>query len=78
MSHEAYCEDFFTTADKNTINFVEQITMWKKRNLMLYPTDVLNMLIDCNLISMVEVEQIIEASSKKPVDITLPTRYIAE
>jgi len=78
MSHEAYCEDFFTTADKNTINFVEQITLWKKRNLMLYPNDVLNMLIDCNMITMVEVEQILEMTNKKQVDITLPTRYIAE
>lgn len=78
MSHEAYCEDFFMTADKNTIKFVEQICLWKKRKLMLYPTDVLNMLIDCNMVSMVEVEQILEATSKKPVDITLPTRYIVE
>ena len=78
MSHEAYCEDFFTTADKNTIKFVEQICMWKKRNLVLYPTDVLNMLIDCNLINMVEVEQILEMTGEKVVDITLPTRYIAE
>jgi hypothetical protein len=76
MSHEAYCEDFFTTADKNTINFVEQIVLWKRRNLMLYPDDILNMLIDNNLITMVEVEQIIDTTKQKSLDITLPTRYI--
>ena len=43
-----------------------------------YPNDVLNMLIDCNMITMVEVEQILEMTNKKQVDITLPTRYIAE
>jgi hypothetical protein len=78
MSHEAYCEDFFTTADKNTIAFVEQIMIWKKRNLTLYPTDVLNLMIDHNLISMVEVEQIIESTKNKSLDITLPTRYIED
>jgi hypothetical protein len=77
MSHEAYCEDFFTTADKNTINFVEQIVLWKRRNLMLYPDDILNMLIDSNLITMVEVEQIIDTTKQKSLDITLPTRYIS-
>jgi hypothetical protein len=76
MSHEAYCEDFFTTADKNTINFVEQIVLWKRRNLMLYPDDILNMLIDNNLITIVEVEQIIDTTKQKSLDITLPTRYI--
>ena len=78
MSHEAYCEDFFVTADKNTVKFVEQICMWKKKNMMLYPTDILNMMIDCNLLTIVEAEQIMEVTNKKQVDITLPTRYIAE
>lgn len=78
MSHEAYCEDYFTTADKNTVAFVEQIVLWKKRNLTLYAADVLNLMIDNNLISLVEVEQIIESSKNKPLDITLPTRYIED
>lgn len=78
MSHEAYCEDFFVGADEKVIKLIEQICLWKTKNLMLYPNDVLNMLIDCNLVNMVEVEQILEASKKKDVDITLPTRYISE
>lgn len=78
MSHEAYCEDFFITADKNTIAFVEQIVLWKKRNLTLYAADVLNLMIDNNLITMVEVEQIMESIRNKSLDITLPTRYIED
>lgn len=78
MSHEAYCEDYFTTADKNTVAFVEQVLMWKKRNLTLYATDVLNLMIDNNLISLVEVEQIMESTKNNSIDITLPTRYIED
>lgn len=78
MSHEAYCEDYFTTADKNTVAFVEQVLMWKKRNLTLYAADVLNLMIDNNLISLVEVEQIMESTRNKSLDITLPTRYIED
>jgi len=78
MSHEAYCEDFFITADKNTVAFVEQIVLWKKRNLTLYAADVLNLLIDNNLISLVEVEQIMESTKNNSLDIALPTRYIED
>lgn len=78
MSHEAYCEDFFITADKNTIALVEQLVLWKKRNLTLYAADVLNLMIDNNLITMVEVEQIMESTKNKPLDIILPTSYISQ
>jgi hypothetical protein len=77
MNSDLFCEDFFTTADKNTINLVQQIVMWKRKNLMLYPDDILNMLIDNNLITMVEVEQIIDMTNQKSLDISLPTRYIS-
>ena len=78
MAHEAFCEDYFITADKNTVAFVEQVLMWRKKKWTLYATDVLNLMIENNLISAIEVEQIIESTTNKPLDITLPTRYIED
>lgn len=78
MAHEAFCEDYFITADKNTVAFVEQVLMWRKKKWTLYPTDVLNLMIDNNLISLVEVEQIMESTKNNSLDITLPTRYIED
>jgi hypothetical protein len=78
MTHEAYCEDFFKPANENVVKIVEQISMWSRKSYVLYPTDVLNMLIEHNLISQVEVEKIVNDTRQKPLDLTLPQRYIGE
>ena len=77
MDSDLFCEDYYVSADEKIVNLVEQILAWKKSSVMLYPADVLNMMIDLNLISMVEVLQIIESTNNKHLDITLPSRYIS-
>lgn len=78
MTHEPYCEDYFKPTDKNVIKLVEQICMWSRKSYVLYPIDVLNMLIEHGLISQVEVEKIVNDTDKKPLDVSLPNRYISE
>ena len=76
MDSDLFCEDYYIGADKKIVNLVEHLLAWKKSNHMLYSADVLNMMIDLNLISMVEVLQIIDSTGNKKLDITLPTSYI--
>lgn len=78
MTHEAFGEDYFKPVDKNVVNLVEQICMWSRKSYVMYPTDVLNMLIENNIITKVEVDNIVEQTNKKPLDITLPTSYISQ
>lgn len=59
-------------------NLAEKIVVWMKYKQLLYPVDVLNLMIDCNLISISEVEEIIESTMKKPIDLGLPNIYIKD
>lgn len=56
--------------------FIKQIIIWKKYKQLLYPDDVLNMMIDCNLIKYIDLEELIKEIDKKPLDLLLPNTYI--
>lgn len=66
------------TATSETKQLAEKIVVWMKYKQLLYPVDVLNLMIDSNLISISEVEDIIESTMKKPIDLGLPNRYIKD
>lgn len=60
----------------NMNDFVEKIISWKLNRHMLYPEDVLNMLIDSDLCSISEIQEKIEEASKNKLDPSLPNTYI--
>jgi hypothetical protein len=59
-------------------DLAEKIIVCMKYKQLLYPADVLNLMIDCNLISITETEEMIETITKKPLDLRLPNRYIKD
>jgi len=65
-------EDYYVKTAEEVKTFTEKIIAWKNNKQLLFPDDVLNMLIDCKLINEYEVKEIID---KKPLDISLPTKY---
>lgn len=76
MESELFCEDYYVPLDEKTKKLIEQLTIWKERHIMLYPTDILNMLIDYNFATKDDVEKILLEYGKNSLDITLPTCYI--
>ena len=77
MDSDLFCEDYYTPPNENIVKLVTQLLAWKRQNLMLYPNDVLNMLIDCEFLNKYEMQNIIDDVDKKPLDISLPTCYIS-
>jgi len=57
---------------------VEQLAMWRRKKFSLFPEDVMNILIENGLITVEDVQQIIENAQKKELDIRLPSVYINE
>jgi hypothetical protein len=55
---------------------VEQLAMWRRKKFSLFPEDVMNMLIENGLITVEDVQQVIEKAQKKELDIRLPKVYI--
>jgi hypothetical protein len=76
MDSELFTEDYYIQPDEKVVNFVEEIYKWKSQNLTMYPTDVLNLLIETGNVSLVDVLTIFKKAEKKPVDIKLPFNYI--
>jgi hypothetical protein len=60
------------------LKVVEQLVIWRKHKQLLYPIDVINMMIQNGLVTESEVREIIEANDKKSLDIKLPPVYISE
>lgn len=77
MDTDLFCEDFYQAPDEKVVKLVTQLLAWKRQNLMLYPNDVLNMLIDNGLITKYDIQNIIDDVEKKTLDISLPTSYIS-
>jgi hypothetical protein len=77
MDTDLFCEDFYQAPDEKVVKLVTQLLAWKRQNLMLYPNDVLNMLIDNDLITKYDIQNIIDDVEKKTLDISLPTSYIS-
>lgn len=77
MNSDLFCEDYYQAPDEKVVKLVTQLLAWKKYNLLLYPNDVLNMLIDNGLITKYDIQNIIDDVEKKTLDITLPTCYIS-
>jgi hypothetical protein len=77
MNSELFCEDYYIQTNEQTIKFVEEIYKWKKKNLTMYPNDVINILIETGNLSTLDVLNIFQKAEKKSLDITLPTCYIS-
>lgn len=56
-------------------NFVSTILLWKQHNEMLYPDDVLNMLIQYEIVSQYQVKYMID-NQKNKGEFKLPKKYI--
>ncbi len=56
-------------------NFIKQIIIWKTHREMLYPEDILNMLIEHGLTSEYVVCKMLNESDKD-VEFKLPKKYI--
>ena len=59
-------------------DLAEKIIVWMKYKQLLFPADVLNLMIDCKLITLTETEEMIKNITKKPLDLGLPNRYIKD
>jgi hypothetical protein len=77
MESELFCDDYYVTMDEKTKNLIEELTIWKTRHIMLYPNDVMNLLIHYGFATQSEIEKILETSSNNKLDITLPVCYIS-
>ena len=77
MNSELFCEDYYIQTNEQTIKFVEEIYKLKKKNLTMYPNDVINILIETGNLSTLDVLNIFQKAEKKSIDITLPTCYIS-
>ena len=60
------------------LKVVEQLAIWKTHKQLLYPIDVMNMMIDNGVVTESEVREVIESVKKKQLDIRLPSVYINE
>ena len=78
MESELFSEDYYIPLDEKTKNLIKQLTFWKNKHIMLYPSDVLNMLIDHNFATKEDIEKIITENKDNSLDITLPTCYIED
>lgn len=58
------------------INFIKMICIWKEKNQMLYPDDVLNMLIENGLTSKYEIDILLSNLDKDSDLLKLPKKYI--
>lgn len=58
--------------------FAETIIAWKKQNQVMYPEDILNFMVECNLISAFDLKGLILEHDKKKVDVKLPESYITK
>jgi hypothetical protein len=76
MESDLFCEDYYVPSDEKCLKLIESLAIWKKFKQVLYPSDVLNLMIDLGMVRMSEVEKIIEETGKKSVDIKLPSCYI--
>lgn len=61
-------------ADTKTRDAIRQFLAWRKKNHGFTPTDAINILIDSDLISKSEVEEMLKETPKTPV---LPTSHIS-
>jgi hypothetical protein len=77
MNSELFCEDYYIQTNEQTIKFVEEIYKWKKKNMTMYPNDVINILIETGNLTTLDVLNIFQKAEKKSLDITLPTCYIS-
>lgn len=77
MNSELFCEDYYIQPNEKIVKFVEEIYKWKKKNLTMYPNDVINILIETGNLSTLDVLNIFQKAEKKSLDITLPTSYIS-
>lgn len=77
MDTDLFCEDFYIEPDPKIVKFIEEVYKWKRQNLMLYPNDVMNLLIETGNVAMIDVLNIFAKAENKPLDITLPTCYIS-
>lgn len=55
--------------------FTKQILAWKKAGHPMYATDVLNMLVEANVLSVYEINEIENRLKKEPVEAKLPRSY---
>jgi hypothetical protein len=77
MNSELFCEDYYIQTNEQTIKFVEETYKWKKKNMTMYPNDVINILIETGNLTTLDVLNIFQKAEKKSLDITLPTCYIS-
>ena len=77
MDSDLFCEDYYQPPDAKIVKIIEQLEAWRRKRLTLYSNDVMNMLIDAELITVHDTENILNSLQNKSVDITLPTCYIS-
>jgi intergrase/recombinase len=76
MESDLFCEDYYTPSDEKCLKLAESLAIWKKYKQVLYPSDVLNIMIDLGMIRLSEVQKIIDDTDKNNVDMNLPSCYI--
>lgn len=58
-------------------DLARQIIMWKLSRQTIYPDDILNMMIDCDLIQINDVLTLIEECKEKVTQAQLPNNHIS-
>lgn len=56
--------------------YIRTVIRWKIKGEMMFPEDVLNMLIDNDLVNLEYVKNMYEEESKKEFNIKLPNQHI--
>ena len=65
---------YYSGPSTNVVDLVAEILTWRLNNSILYPNDVLNMLVDHSFVTKYDIDRITE--NYKPKQLKLPTQHI--
>ena len=73
-----YGEEYLPKMSKETKSLAMKIMAFHHINQPFYASDVLNMMIESNLLSLSEAKDLLKEFNKAPVAATLPKTFIVE
>ena len=78
MMQDLFCEDYYISSSQQAINTLKELIKWKLSGNVLYPDDVINIMIHFDLVKKHDYDKLLEELKEKPVDLHLPINYIQE
>jgi hypothetical protein len=77
MQPDLFCEDYYVPPKPQLIELIKNLAAWERKNLTLYPKDVMNMLVDAEVLTVHDIKVVAQSVQDKPLDVVLPTNHIS-